>query len=778
MTNPSDVTRFLQAVFGKDHAQRAILANLHPSLHVRGDPSHLSPGRDCYWSVASFAPGARTNKDKGTGLVLDVRALVIDDVGTKISAAAVELALGSPTAVVETSAGNQQWSWRLEPPVAPADWPGFFAGVEALVNGGKALDGSDAVHLFRLPMGVNTKPGRGRFPVHMVALDPAVSLDSTSISRAVGGVPDLSAGKTNSEPPQRVRDIRGLVALLPNDEPYDGWIARGQQIKALALDEEEGREAFHEFSSRPEPSLHVAYDAEETERRWGTLTPERTRGQKLIDDVRRVAPLEHDLWAQGEAGGVFGDVDPDELAQIEVEARATQAARAAQMRGVVDFTVDQQRSARALLAALGGTVKQIDEDDWRQFDQVSGRWRKWPGNHMLRATEVAVEARKRSGAAISKGLATKLGTRAFIAGVASLAATSAEIIAVPGDFDAEPLLLGTPSGVVDLRPGGSRLVRQGRAGEMVSKATAVDPAPPGTPRPVWSKFLGEFTQGDAALEEWLQVYAGYSLTGLFDEHLMPFFHGSGGNGKGTYINTLIGIWGEYGCAVDKRLLFEKQGGGHLAPLAAMEGKRLGALMDVDPTAMWDMQMLKALTGGDIVKADHKYGAPFDFRAMTKLVVSGQSVPGIRTMDGGIARRLKIVTLMAKPRKINLGLQRDLVPEWGAILRWALDGLDLYWGMGGLPVTKSIAADTAAYVEDQDVFGKWVREKLVEDETATARMADLFRSWDAFRGLEGAYGAPPLGPAQLSRRLGEVGIKVLRDKKGSYVRMKAEKDQVF
>ena len=179
MPTYTDVQKFLQAVFGADYGTHAILANLNPAVHVRS-VDKLDPLRDCYWGIAAFAPG-HTERTKARAL--EVRALVIDDVGTKVQLVAIRAILGSPTAVVLTSARNYQYVYRLSAPVPVDQWPGFFAGVEALV--GQRLEGRDAVHLFRLPMGVNTKPGRGKHAVKLTVLAGGKELDVTRILNAI-----------------------------------------------------------------------------------------------------------------------------------------------------------------------------------------------------------------------------------------------------------------------------------------------------------------------------------------------------------------------------------------------------------------------------------------------------------------------------------------------------------------------------------------------------------------------------------------------------------------
>jgi len=765
MDKHNGTRQFLQEIF-PDWENRAAFAGntLKGGWYETRDLRKLDPAGDCYVSIGAFAPGAKRRDG-----ALEVVFLVIDDVGEKVPEAAVVKGLGlRPTFSILSSAASQQWVYKLSAPIPVAEWPGFFGGIKKLI-GAASLDGPEAVHVFRLPMGIYSnqrKPERHGFAPHIGEHNPATVLDVDLIrpvhDKITKGGPSKGSG---ADIKLGLDDLRTAMSWVVNDERFDerngDWVnVVGHGLKALCKDDADGLTVYDEWS---EP--HPTYDPVLIRKAWSSFGKRglTSKGGKLKGLWQAANP---DGFARMFAPKVFEDkADPTMAAEA--------ARHAAKTAGTVDFITDQQKSARRVLTFLDGTVRKIDDNNWRQFDPASGRWKAYGGKHMLCVIEELAQARRAAGGMMS-------GKRDYLSSVAALATVSRGIQVALTDFDTDPLLLGVPSGVIDLRQGARREIRQGLAGEMVSRSVAVDPWEAGRGRPLWDKFLREFTGGDAALEEWLQVYAGYSLTGLFDVHIMPFFHGSGGNGKGTYMNTLLAAWGEYGCAVDKRLLFEKSGMGHMAPLAALEGKRMGCLPDVSPDAVWDMQMLKQITGGDIVKADHKYGAPFDFRPMAKLMVSGQNIPGVKVMDGGMARRLKIVTLQAQPRVLNLQLQRDLVAEWGGVLRWALEGLDLYWGLGGLPSTKTIADDTAEFIAEADVFGKWLREKLVVDPAGgAARLTDLFRSWDAYRSVEGAYAMPPINSAHLSRRLGEAGIKVSRDMKGACVKgYKIEPISVF
>jgi hypothetical protein len=291
MANHTDTSRFLQAVFGADYDTAAILANLNPPAHVRS-VDQLDPLRDCYWSVAAFDPG---HCERTLARALGVRALVVDDVGTKVTEAAVELALGPPTAIVETSLCNFQWAYRLSAETPIDAWRAFFDWAEAAI--GVKLHGRDAVHLFRLPMGVNTKAGRGGFAPRLVQLDPAIELKVPAI-RNNYATPAAGAPAGGAEDRMEVGRLRALMKLVPNDlDARDDWIEVGHGLKALCENDVDGFTVFDEWSEQ-----HASYDAAETRRVWDSLGASglKSKGGRLKARAEGLNP-------QGYAALVFDD---------------------------------------------------------------------------------------------------------------------------------------------------------------------------------------------------------------------------------------------------------------------------------------------------------------------------------------------------------------------------------------------------------------------------------------------------------------------------------------
>ena len=68
--------------------------------------------------------------------------------------------------------------------------------------------------------------------------------------------------------------------------------------------------------------------------------------------------------------------------------------------------------------------------------------------------------------------------------------------------------------------------------------------------------------------------AGYALTGITREHAMFFPYGSGRNGKGTFMNALTGILGEYARTAPVETFMASAMERHPTDLAGLFGARL------------------------------------------------------------------------------------------------------------------------------------------------------------------------------------------------------------
>ena len=177
------------------------------------------------------------------------------------------------------------------------------------------------------------------------------------------------------------------------------------------------------------------------------------------------------------------------------------------------------------------------KDDLR-YVAIWGRWLSWDGKRWqfddtLSAFDSARKICRRASAECNKpSAAQKIASAKTVAAVATLARADRQIAARADQWDADPWLLNTPGGVVDLRTGE---LRPARREDYMTKIAAV--APDKTcPRPIWDAFLKKIVPDDLAA--YLYRVFGYALTGSTTEQVLFFLWGAGKNGKSVLVSRL------------------------------------------------------------------------------------------------------------------------------------------------------------------------------------------------------------------------------------------------
>jgi putative DNA primase/helicase len=317
-----------------------------------------------------------------------------------------------------------------------------------------------------------------------------------------------------------------------------------------------------------------------------------------------------------------------------------------------------------------------------------------------------------------------------VAAVERLARSDRRLAATTVQWDANPWLLTTDDQTVDLRDGKAR---DPELSEYITKKAGCAAAPPGTAHPLWTAFLGRITDDDRDLAAFLQRYVGYSLTGLTREHKFCFAYGTGANGKGTFINTVSGILGDYATTADMATFIATKNERHPTDLAKLAGARLVVAQETQRGRRWDETKIKALTGGDRITARFMRCDFFDFTPTFKLFIVGNYKPRLGSIDEAMRRRLLIVpfTVSIPPDERDPDLAEKLKPEWPAILRWVIEGCQ-EWQRVGLAPPAIVRNTTAEYFAEQDLLQQWLDECVRDGGPhAHTRTRDLFVSWKAW-----------------------------------------------
>lgn len=374
------------------------------------------------------------------------------------------------------------------------------------------------------------------------------------------------------------------------------------------------------------------------------------------------------------------------------------------------------------------------QKDRLRFDHDAGKWFEWTGDHWrqdgtARAFNFCRDAARRASTDATDKEMTTARKASFAAGVERMAKADPAHAVRQDVWDRDSWAVGTPGGVVDLKNGRTR---PASPDDMVTKRLSVAPADTAD-CPRWLKFLDESTGGDFDLIRFLQQWCGYSLTGVTREHALVFMYGGGGNGKSVFLNTLSGILGDYATQASMDTFTASKHDRHPTDLAALRGARVVTASETEEGRAWAEARIKALTGGDKISARFMRQDFFEFVPQFKLIIAGNHRPTLRNIDPAMQRRLNIVPFTRKPEKPDHDLENKLQAEFPGILRWMIEGC-LDWQINGLIRPDSVSAATAAYFEENDLFGAFLQERCDTDQNNDRwyeAAGGLFKRWQEY-----------------------------------------------
>jgi putative DNA primase/helicase len=376
--------------------------------------------------------------------------------------------------------------------------------------------------------------------------------------------------------------------------------------------------------------------------------------------------------------------------------------------------------------------------DWR-YVAAWGRWLVWDGlrwrtEDTLAATDlIRSVCRQTAVRADNPKVAAKLASAGTVSGVERLARADRRHAATTDEWDADPWLLNTPGGVVDLKTG-----RQ-RPHERADRMTKITTATAKGECPQWASFLSDITGGDTDLQSYLQRMVGYCLTGVTSAHALFFLYGTGANGKSVFANVVATILGDYASTAPMDTFVETRGDRHPTDLAGLRGARFVSAIETEQGRRWNESKVKAITGGDKISARFMRQDFFEYTPQFKPVIVGNHKPAIRNIDEAMKRRMHLIpfTVTIPPEKRDGRLTEKLLAERDGILAWAVAGC-LAWQREGLNPPACVQAATDEYFEAEDAVGQWIDERCLLANTHREGVSELFSDWREWAERAGEY----------------------------------------
>ncbi|MDH4036394.1 MAG: phage/plasmid primase, P4 family [Candidatus Krumholzibacteria bacterium] len=440
------------------------------------------------------------------------------------------------------------------------------------------------------------------------------------------------------------------------------------------------------------------------------------------------------------------------------------------------FNCTDMGNAERLAATHGATLR---------YCQAWGSWMCWDGKRWFRdrtgvaarkakATVRAIynEASQLNDGAIRRGLAKhalRSEAQGRIVALLELAKTDARIAILPEEFDGPDTryLLNVLNGTIDLRTGECR---RHSPRDFITKLAPVtfDPA---AESHRWEEFLARIVP-DAEVRRFLQRYVGSALSGDTGDQCFALLHGTGANGKTTFVEALLGLLGDYGHQPSFESFLEATGrsdrrGGPRADLLALRGVRFVAAVEAGPGRWLDETVIKQLTGGDTITVRGLYEAmQTSFTTEAKICLVANHRPEIRGGDEAIWRRVLevpfLVTIPNAERDPRLKARLCEPAELSGILNWGIAGCREWIAAdtNRLRPPAAVMAATRRYQSDQDRFRPFLDEHCV-------LQAD---GWVSSRELRAVYETwcrqsdeNPMSAREMAERLQSVGAT--KDRRG-------------
>ena len=321
------------------------------------------------------------------------------------------------------------------------------------------------------------------------------------------------------------------------------------------------------------------------------------------------------------------------------------------------------------------------------------------------------------------------------------AGTESSITVRMDAFDRDKYLFNCHNGTINLKTGE---FRPHNPLDRLTKLTEVDYDPEAT-CPRWESFMEEVFEGDKDRIRYLQKAVGYAMSGDTRLECMFILYGpTSRNGKGTTMETVLRILGEYGRTAKPDMLSKKSFADSSGPsedVARLNGARMVNVSEPEKSMVLDASLTKQMTGNNILTARYLRENSFEFKPQFKLFIDTNHQPQISDMTLFESDRIRIIPFnrhfTAEERDIDLKSFFAQPENLSGILNWCLEGFRLYQ-KEGLKMPKSVADATKEYRDQSDritMFTSHCLRNEAGEELRASAIYTRYKDWCAENGFK-------------------------------------------
>ncbi len=306
-------------------------------------------------------------------------------------------------------------------------------------------------------------------------------------------------------------------------------------------------------------------------------------------------------------------------------------------------------------------------------------------------------------------------------------------------FDSDPYLINLENGTYDLRK--QKFYFHRAEDYLTMKANCYYILPTMVVRfDRWDKFISEIMMGDKKMMDYLQRALGYSILGVAKEECMFFAHGkTTRNGKGTLLNTIMKVLGDYASSIDTSFITRsgtQRNYNQADPmLAALKSVRFLVMSESDEQSKLDEQAIKNYTGRDPITTRQLYGDAFTFTPQFTMWLSCNTLPDVHDKSLFSSDRIKIIEFnkhfSKAERDTTLKEQFSTDDARATIFMWLLEGYKKYVKRGLADEPESVQHAVENYERSNDTERIFVEEMCEIDahsKTSRTEIYNAYRRW--------------------------------------------------
>lgn len=301
------------------------------------------------------------------------------------------------------------------------------------------------------------------------------------------------------------------------------------------------------------------------------------------------------------------------------------------------------------------------------------------------------------------------------------------------EFDQYPNLLNCRNGILDLdtlklQPHDSKLLLSKRAEFFYD---------PSAESPLFLRFMDEIMMGDKDKQRYIQTLLGYSMTGIATQEQFYLFYGSSTrNGKSTLLGIVQYLMGDYACSINPESLAQaKEYNGRNAngDIARLHGIRFLQCSEPPKRMKLNVELVKKMTGGDVITARHLYERDFDFVPVFTMFMNSNFLPVVLDNSLFTSGRVKVIEFNRhfEPHEQDTKLKQKLrsADNLSGIANWMLQGLRMYHNQGDrFIVPKSVELATEDYKDKSDKLKAFFADRMTADPLYTVTAKSVYEAY--------------------------------------------------